>query len=78
MTQPKYPSEMPEGLRELVHQLAKLPAGEREVVIQAARDVADELAASLPTISWESLNSAIGIVSWGGNALEDSEAIYDG
>jgi hypothetical protein len=78
MSHPKHPFEMPEGLRELVHQLAKLPPGEREVVIQAARDVADEQAASLPTISWESLSSAVGIVSWGGNALDDSEAIYDG
>ncbi|HMJ10779.1 MAG TPA: hypothetical protein VK524_05200 [Polyangiaceae bacterium] len=69
--------DVPEALRGLVRQLAELPQGARETVIEAARRTANQPQAKLPTVSWESLRAAKGIVSLGGNALEDSEALYD-
>jgi hypothetical protein len=68
--------EVPEELRPLVRQLAALSSLEREAVIDAARKVANDQKA-LPTTSWQALRSLKGIVSLGGNALEDSEALYD-
>jgi hypothetical protein len=69
--------DVPEALQGLVRQLAELPQGARETVIEAARHAANQPLAKLPTVSWESLRAAKGIVSLGGNALADSEALYD-
>jgi hypothetical protein len=78
MAQPRHvdPLAIPEELRPLVRKLAELPPDEREAVIEAARKVSTDQHA-LPSISWESLRAARGIVSLGGSALEDSEALYD-
>ena len=77
MAQRNHVPDVPEDLRGLVRQLAELPAGARETVIEAARLAAIQPKGKLPTVSWESLRAAKGIVSLGGNALEDSEALYD-
>jgi hypothetical protein len=68
---------LPDALRPLAEELAKLSEREREMVISAARS---ENAArrGYPTMSWSSLMSSAGIVSFGGNAIEDSDALFDG
>ncbi len=71
------PDDVPEALHGLVRQLAELPAGARETVIEAARRAANEPKGKLPTVSWQSLRAAKGIVRLGGNALDDAEALYD-
>jgi hypothetical protein len=76
MTPPKAglpPSSLPEELRTLATELAKLPRDTREMVISAAR-AANTAGQGYPTISWASLMSAKGIVSFGGNAVEDTDA----
>jgi hypothetical protein len=79
MAQPKPTGvpDVPQELWALVRELAELPSGARETVIEAARHQAGEKT-PIPTVSWESLRSLKGVVSFGGNALEDSEALYDG
>ena len=47
------------------------------MVISAAR-AANTTKQGYPTIAWTSLMSAKGIVSFGGNAVEDTDALYDG
>jgi hypothetical protein len=69
---------LPEHLRSLVEQLASLSAGDREAVVRSARETAHGEAGPLPTASWDSIDAAKGVVHWGGNALEDAEALYDG
>ena len=68
------PDGVPEALHGLVRQLAELPAGARETVVEAARRAANEPKGKLPTLSWASLRAARGIVRLGGNALEDSRS----
>jgi hypothetical protein len=80
MTPPKATSpaaSLPEALRPLAAQLANLPRDARERVISAAR-AANTTRHGYPTISWSSLMSAKGVVSLGGNAVEDTDALYDG
>jgi hypothetical protein len=67
---------LPDALRPLAKELAKLPEGEREMVIRAARS--ENARRVYPTMSWTSLMSSAGIVSFGGNAIEDSDALFDG
>jgi hypothetical protein len=68
---------LPEALRPLAAELAKLPEQDREMVISAAR-AANTTRHRYPTMSWASLMSAKGIVRFGGNAVEDCDALYDG
>jgi hypothetical protein len=68
---------LPDELRPLAAELAKLPEQDREMVISAAR-AANTTRHRYPTMSWASLTSAKGIVRFGGNAVEDSDALYDG
>jgi hypothetical protein len=77
MTPPKTFSaeNLPEALRPLVQQLVALPATEREQVIRAVRE--DSGAQSLPVVPWEEFKQLCGIVSLGGDAVEDTEALYD-
>ena len=79
MVQPPHigPFAIPEELRPLVRKLAELRADEQEAVIESARNASREQYAKLSSISWESFRAARGIVSLGGNALENSEALYD-
>jgi hypothetical protein len=77
MTPPKTSAaeNLPEALRPLVQQLAALPATEREQVIRAVRE--DSAAQSLPVVPWEEFKQLCGIISLGGDAVEDTEALYD-
>jgi hypothetical protein len=59
----------------LVQQLVALPASEREQVIRAVRE--DSSALSLPSVPWEEFKELCGIVALGGDAFEDTEALYD-
>ena len=68
---------MPETLKPLVDRLAALPQDERELVIAIARRAANDASATLKTISWQHLRDAVGSVHLGGDALRDSEALYD-
>jgi hypothetical protein len=71
------PMPLPDALRPLAAELAKLSEQERELVISAAR-AANTTGRRHATISWASLMSAKGVVSFGGNAVEDCDALYDG
>ncbi len=65
--------EVPEHLAPLVQQLLALSEPDRRLVIAAV-----EWERELPVMSWETLDRARGIVSLGGNAVEDCNALYDG
>lgn len=77
MAQPKSPGDddVPAALRSLVEQLATLQAGDRERIVRAARRVAR---AQRRTISWSHLQEARGVVRFGGDAVTDTQALYDG
>jgi hypothetical protein len=61
------------ALEPLVRQLAELPEEERREVVAAA-----ESAGTHPVLSWGSWESARGLVSLGGDAVEDCDRLYDG
>ncbi len=67
---------VPEQLQPLVKQLAELNDGDRQLVIQAANSQATPR--KHRTMSWETIERATDLVSLGGNADEDSKALYDG
>ena len=67
---------VPEQLEPLVEQLAELNEGDRELVIRAAK--LRGLPNDLPTMPWEKFEKVKGIVSLGGDAVEDCRALYDG
>ena len=72
MAQPKptpEPVEVPEALKPLVEQLAKLQPGDRDLVVRAA-----ESRRRYEAVSWELLEAARGVVSFGGDAVEDCKA----
>jgi hypothetical protein len=68
---------VPEPLRPLVDQLAALKEPERTAVIEAATRRARLRLRGGPA-SWGSIHKAHGCVALGGNAIEDTEALYDG
>src|SRR5258708_3884920 len=68
---------LPEALRPLAAELAKLPEQDREMVISAAR-AANTTRHVYRTMSWRSLMSAKGVVTFGGNAVDHRDALYDG
>ena len=77
MAQPK-PSvddDVPVSLRPLVDQLATLHAVDRERIVRAARKAARE---RRRTVSWSNLRDARGIAHLGGDAVKDTQALYDG
>jgi hypothetical protein len=71
------PASLPEALPPLAAELASLPGDARELVISAAR-AANTTTQGHHRMSWASLMSASGVVSFGGNAVEDCDALYDG
>jgi hypothetical protein len=77
MAQPKSPGDddVPAALRSLVEQLAALHAAERECIVRAARKIAR---AQRRTISWSHLREARGVAHFGGDAVTDTQALYDG
>ena len=68
---------VPKALEPLVKQLASLQPSERELVMHAA-EAASQSGGRYPTMSWEVLEEARGVVSLGGDAVEDTRALYDG
>jgi hypothetical protein len=62
-------------LESLVSQLANLPADERREVVIAAEETA---AVRKPILPWESWEAARAVVSFGGDAVEDCDRLYDG
>jgi len=68
--------EIPEHLLPLVQKLRALSTADRDLVIRAAEALAKQR--ELPTMPWEEFEKAKGIVSPGGDAVEDCKALYDG
>ena len=68
--------QVPEHLLPLVEQLRALSTADRDLVIQAAEALAK--CRELPTLPWEEFEKVKGIVSLGGDAVEDCKALYDG
>jgi hypothetical protein len=77
MALPKSPGDddVPAALRSLVEQLAALHVAERERIVRAARKIAR---AQRRTISWSHLREARGVARFGGDAVTDTQALYDG
>jgi hypothetical protein len=71
------PISVPEQLEPLVEKLADLNEQDRELVIRAARR-RRRSKVELKPVPWDVLWRSSGTVSFGGNALEDTSAIYDG
>jgi hypothetical protein len=63
------------ALEPLVRRLAELPDDERREVVAAAEESA---ATKKPTLAWSSWDAARGVVSLGGDAVEDCDLLYDG
>jgi hypothetical protein len=68
---------VPDLLRPLIDKLADLTEQDRELVIRAARH-RRRSKVELKPVPWHVLVRSSGIVSFGGNAVEDTNAIYDG
>jgi hypothetical protein len=64
---------LPKRLVPLARRLASLSAEERRAVIDAAASIDPR-----PVASWASLDEATGVVSLGGDAVEDTAGLYDG
>ncbi len=67
--------EVPVAHRPLVDQLATLHAADRERIVRAARKASRE---RRHTVSWTHLRDARGIAHIGGDAVKDTQALYDG
>jgi hypothetical protein len=76
MAQPHSP-ELPPELGKLVEQLKNLDPEQRSLVIDAAQKAANDTK-RWPTMPWDVFEKARGIVSLGGDAVADCEALYDG
>ncbi len=64
---------VPKALEPLVQQLARLHPDERDLVVRAAATRRRH-----KSVSWQLFEAARGVVSFGGDAVEDSKALYDG
>ena len=71
------PVAVPKALEPLVKQLASLAPAERELVVHAAEAVS-HARPTYPAMPWEVLDVARGLASFGGDAVEDTRALYDG
>jgi hypothetical protein len=72
---PKQPiDEVPAELRPLVDQLVALDAVNRELVVRAARKATRR---DLRILPWSDLHEARGTVHLGGDAIADTDALYD-
>lgn len=78
MAPPKAASspQLPERLAPLARQLAELDPTDRDLLIRAVQTELPR--GKLHGASWERLKELKGIVSLGGNAVEDCKALYDG
>ena len=70
------PVQVPEQLEPLVEKLADLTQQDRELVIRAARR-RRRSKVELKPVPWEVVWRSSGTVSLGGDAVEDTNAIYD-
>jgi hypothetical protein len=68
--------QVPEQLELLVEKLADLSPQDRELVIRAARR-RRRSKVELRAVPWEALWRSRGVVSLGGDAVEDTNAMYD-
>jgi hypothetical protein len=68
--------QLPERLAPLARQLAELDPTDRDLLIRAVQTESPHR--KLHGASWERLKELKGIVSLGGNAVEDCKALYDG
>jgi hypothetical protein len=65
---------LPDHLRLLADQLAEVSTDDQQLVIAAARNARPR---RLKTIPWSELEKLKGIVSLGGNAVDDCNALYE-
>jgi hypothetical protein len=70
------PKHLRPELENLVRALAALPEPERSTVFAAANEQASRDRKG-PTLSWDDWESARGVVTLGGNAVEDCDGLYD-
>jgi hypothetical protein len=68
--------QIPKQLEMLVEKLADLSQQDRELVIRAARR-RRRSKIELKPVPWEAVWRSSGVVSLGGDAVEDTNAIYD-
>ena len=68
--------QLPERLAPLARQLAELDPSDRDLLIRAMQTQIPRR--KLRGVSWEQLEKLKGVVSLGGNAVEDCKALYDG
>jgi hypothetical protein len=83
MGQPKPTDDddVPNELRSLADQLATLSAADRERTVRLARRMAHLFVSTRErrrAVSWSHLRDARGIAQLGGDAVKDTEALYDG
>jgi hypothetical protein len=69
-------AQLPERLAPLARQLADLDPNDRDLLIRAVQTQSPRR--KLRGVSWEQLEKLKGVVSLGGNAVEDCKALYDG
>jgi hypothetical protein len=62
-------------LEPLVRELAALPPAVRRSVFSAAEQAAEQ---AKPIVTWDEFDRARGVVSLGGNAVDDCDNLYDG
>jgi hypothetical protein len=66
---------LPPEQEPLARDLAKLPAAARAAVMARAESLANE---GPKAASWQSVDALGGIIRIGGDALRDTDALYDG
>ena len=68
-------TQLPERLEPLARQLAELDPSDRDLVIRYVRTLSPPR--KLRGVPWEHLKKLEGVVSIGGNAVEECKALYD-
>ncbi len=69
---------LPPALEAIANQLAKLAPRERQAVVRAAENRTETAKSALRPVKASLLLAKRGLVALGGNALEDTQALYDG
>jgi hypothetical protein len=64
------------GLLPLVRQLAELADRDRHDVVAAAEETVSDTHRSV--LAWDTWEAARGVVTLGGNAVDDCDRLYDG
>jgi hypothetical protein len=71
----QYAHSLPPEQEPLARDLAKLPAATRAAVVARAETLAGT---ARKVVSWQSVEALGGVVRLGGDALLDTDALYDG